>query len=84
LGGTNKFRNRCQHLAPMAKKNPDVLEVLISQMGKNRDIDAFIGKGFSVLGHAKPFEPVRNLLHLQSALLRTLQCSHQRYPNEWL
>jgi hypothetical protein len=63
--GTNKFRNRCQHLAPMAKKDPDVHKVLISQMGENRDIDAVIGKGFRVLGHAELFEPVRNLLHLQ-------------------
>ena len=49
----------------MAKKDPDVHKVLISQMGENRDIDAVIGKGFRVLGHAELFEPVRNLLHLQ-------------------
>jgi hypothetical protein len=57
------FRNRCQHLAPMAKKDPDVLKVLIGQVSKDRDIDTAIGKGFRVLGHVELFEPVRNLLH---------------------
>jgi hypothetical protein len=39
------------------------LEVLISQMAQYRDINSVLGKAVGVLGHAKFFEPVRNLLH---------------------
>jgi hypothetical protein len=37
--------------------------VLIGQMAEDGKIDIVIGKGFSILGHAELFEPLRNLLH---------------------
>ena len=37
--------------------------MLISQVGKNRAINAIFGKEPSVLGHAELLEPIRNLLH---------------------
>ena len=47
----------------MPKQDTDVLEVLIGQIGKYRDIDSVLRKARRVLGHAELFEPVRNLLH---------------------
>jgi len=47
----------------MSKRNTDVLEVLISQMGKYRNVDFAFAKAFRILGHDELFEPVRNLLH---------------------
>jgi hypothetical protein len=79
LDGTYKHRNRRQHLSSMPKQDPDVLEVLISQMGKSRDIDPVVGKALGVLGHAELIEPVRNLLHCGAPSQRTLRCSMRRY-----
>ena len=54
-----------EHYPPMPKQDADFFEVLISQMGKCRDINPVLGKALSVLGHAELIEPVRNLLHRQ-------------------
>ena len=37
--------------------------MLISQFGKDREINAVLGKTLRVLGHAEFFQPVGNLLH---------------------
>jgi hypothetical protein len=55
--------DRLEHLQPMAKGNPEVLEVLVGQMPKDRKIDVVIGKGLSVLRHTEFLEPVRNFPH---------------------
>ena len=52
-----------QHFSPMPEQDANVLEVLIGQMWEYRNINSVLGKALGVLGHAKLFEPVRNLLH---------------------
>jgi hypothetical protein len=47
----------------MPEEDANILEVLISQMGKCRNTNPVFGKTLSVLGHAEPFEPLSNLLH---------------------
>ena len=47
----------------MPEQDAKILEVLIGQVAKDRDINAVLGKTLRVLGHAELFEPVRNLLH---------------------
>ena len=48
----------------MAKRgNADLFEVLIGQLGQKGEIDIVLGKTLRVLGHAKLFEPIRDLLH---------------------
>jgi hypothetical protein len=58
-----KFANRAQYFAPITKNDAHFLQVLIGQIGKNREINTVFGKALRVLGHAEFFEPVRNLLH---------------------
>jgi hypothetical protein len=55
--------DRTQDLATIAENDTHFLQILISQIGKHGEIDAILGKALGVLGHAKPIEPVRNLLH---------------------
>ena len=47
----------------MPKQNADIFEVLFSQMGECRNINAVLGKAFRILGHSELFEPIRKLLH---------------------
>ena len=61
--GTGKLRNRREHLPPMPERDAKLLEVLIGQMAKDREINVVLGKALRVLGHAERFEPIRNLLH---------------------
>jgi hypothetical protein len=41
----------------MPKQNTDVLEVLICQVGKCRDIDSILGKVVAIFGQPELFEP---------------------------
>ena len=59
----SRLRDRAQHFAPIAEKNAQLLQVLIGQIGQDREINAVFGKALRVLGHAELFEPVRHLLH---------------------
>jgi class 3 adenylate cyclase len=61
--GRVKFANRAQQLPAITEDDPEVLQVLISQVAKDREINAVLGKALGILGHAKLFEPVRNPLH---------------------
>ena len=63
LGAAPTARQWPQHFPPVPERNAEVLEVLISQIAEDRDIDIVLGKSLRVLGHAELFEPVRNLLH---------------------
>ena len=63
VGGVVELGYRAQHFAPMAEQDAEFLQVLIGQIGKDREINAVLGKALRVLGHAELFEPVRNLLH---------------------
>ena len=54
---------RAQHFAAITENDAHFLQVLISQVGKNREINAVFSKTLSVLGHAEHFEPVCDLLH---------------------
>jgi hypothetical protein len=65
-----QLANCRQHLASMAEENAHILEVLVSQMRKHRDIDAVLSEAFAVLGHAEFFEPISNLLHRRPPTLR--------------
>jgi hypothetical protein len=55
--------DRAQHFAPITENDAQFLQVLIGQVGKNREINAVLGETQGVLGHAELLEPVRNLLH---------------------
>jgi hypothetical protein len=57
-----KLADRAKHFQPVAEWNSEVSKMLISQIGKDREINAVLGKAFGVLGHAELFEPVRYLL----------------------
>ena len=61
--GTGKLRNRAQYFAPITEKDAQLLQVLIGQIGQDREINAVFGKGLRVLGHAELLEPIRHLLH---------------------
>jgi hypothetical protein len=58
-----EFGDHAQHFAAMAEKDPEPIEVLVRQFGKDIKIDPVLGKTQSVLPKPKLFEPVRNLLH---------------------
>ena len=46
-----------------AKLAPAPLEILIRQVREDGEIDPILGKALRILGHAKLFQPVCNLLH---------------------
>jgi hypothetical protein len=52
-----------QHLPAMAERNPDVLEVLISQIRENGDFDAVFSKATRVLGQSERSQPLRDRDH---------------------
>src|SRR5215831_18906846 len=43
--------------------NANLLEVLISQVTQNGELNMVLGKTLCVLGHAELFEPLCNLMH---------------------
>jgi len=47
----------------MSEENAKLLEILIGQMGKNRDVDAVLDEALRILGQANTFQPLRNMLH---------------------
>jgi hypothetical protein len=47
----------------MPKRNADILEVLIAEMGEYGNINLILSKTLSVLPKTELFEPVCNLLH---------------------
>jgi hypothetical protein len=58
-----KFADGAQHLAAIAKDDTEIFQVLICQVAEDGEINAVLGEALGVLGHAKVFEPVRNVLH---------------------
>jgi hypothetical protein len=61
--GLIEFGDHAQHFAAMAEKDPEPIEVLVRQFGKDTKIDPVLGKTQRVLPKPKLLEPVRNLLH---------------------
>ena len=51
---------------PVAKRNTDILQVLVSQMREYRDVNLIFGKTLRVLPETKSLKPVGNLLHIAS------------------
>jgi hypothetical protein len=45
------------------RRDPEFFEVLVGQIGQNRNGDVVLGKALSVLPEAELLQPVRNLLH---------------------
>src|SRR5215469_14671657 len=58
-----EIADRAQHFQPVPKRDAEIFEMLLGQVGKNGNIDLVFGKALSVLGHAEIFEPLLNLLH---------------------
>ena len=58
-----ELSDRTQDFATITEDDAQFLQVLIGQVGKDREINAVFGKTQSVRGHAELFEPVSNLLH---------------------
>src|SRR6516164_869794 len=63
VNGLAEVGDRAKHFAPITENDAQLLQVLISQIGKDLKIDAVLSKALRVLGHAEFFEPIRNLLH---------------------
>ena len=61
--GLIEFGDHAQHFAAMAEQDPEPIEVLVRQFGKDTKIDPVLGKTQRVLPKPKLLEPVRNLLH---------------------
>jgi hypothetical protein len=47
----------------VSEDNTEVLQILIRQIGEDAEIDSILSETLRVLGHAKFFEPIGNLLH---------------------
>ena len=62
--------DRSQNFAAMPQQNPEVLEILLRQIADDREVNGVVGEALGVLGQAEPFEPVRDLLHRNSASFR--------------
>jgi hypothetical protein len=67
----------------MPKGDAEFLQALICEVRQDRDVDVVLSKALGILGHAKPFEPVQNLLHC-GALPLTCDAAGQRYTIEGL
>jgi hypothetical protein len=64
MGLPRKYRLRYPSYAAMAeRRNTDPFEDLIGQVAQDCEIDIVLSKPLGVLGHARRFEPVGNLLH---------------------
>ena len=61
--GLIEFGDRAQHFTTMAEQDPEPIEVLVRQFGKDTKINPVLGKTQRVLPKPKLLEPVRNLLH---------------------
>ncbi len=53
-----EFGDRAQHFTSVAEQNPEPVEVLVRQLGKDIKIDAVLGKTQRVLFKTKLLEPV--------------------------
>ena len=73
--GTRKLSDCAKHFQAVAKRDPEVFEMLIGQLRENREINTVLSETFLVLGHAELFEPVGNLLHRGSCLSKAEQAS---------
>src|SRR5262245_43308916 len=62
-----EVRDRPQHFAAMPEQNTEVLEILLRQIADDREVNGVVGEALGVLGQAELFEPVRDLLHRDSA-----------------
>jgi hypothetical protein len=62
-GSARKLTDGRKNFSPVSERNSDVFKILIGQMAEYRDIDSIFGKALGMLGHAKLFKPIRNLLH---------------------
>jgi len=54
---TGKLSDRAQHLPAITENDTEVLQVLIRQVAKDRDINTVLGETVRVLGHAELVEP---------------------------
>ena len=61
--GLVEFGNRAQNFTTMAEQNPEPIEVLVCQFGKDTKIDPVLGETQRILSEPKLLEPFRNLLH---------------------
>src|SRR5262245_2133735 len=62
-----EVRDRPQNFAAMSEQNAEVLEILLRQIADDREVNGVVGEALGVLGQAELFEPVRDLLHRDSA-----------------
>ena len=63
-----EFADRPQELAAIAQDDAEILEVLVSQLAQDREVDPVLGKARGVLRHAEPVEPLINLGHRQQSI----------------
>jgi hypothetical protein len=76
--------DRTQHFPPIAKYDAQFLQILISEIGEDGEIDAVLGEAPRVLRHAELVEPVRNLLHCGALSRAPCDAPVGDYPNRRL
>src|SRR5262249_5828754 len=81
-GFATKLPHGRQHYAAMPQEDADLLQVLISQMGKRGNINSVFSKALRVLGHPELFEPVRKVLHCAAPSATVVRSSVLRYPTD--
>jgi hypothetical protein len=72
-----KVGNCPQHFAAITENDAQFLQVMIGQVGKNRNINSVFGKTL-LLGHAELCEPICDLLHRQPPGCAIIQASDRR------
>jgi hypothetical protein len=50
-----KIADRSQNFQPIPEGDAELFEMLIGQVGENREVNAVLGKALGVLGHAELF-----------------------------
>jgi uncharacterized protein YqeY len=58
-----EFADCSQELAAIAQDDAEILEVLVSQLAQDRQIDPILHKTLGIFGHSERFEPLRDLGH---------------------
>ena len=74
----DELPDRAQHFPAVAEDDAEFLQVLVGKLGKHRDIDAILGEAPGIIGHAEPFEPIRDI---EPAVVHELSSSSNAFAS---
>ena len=63
-----EFADCSQESAAISQDDAEILEVLVSQLVQDREVDPILGEARGILRHAEPIEPLINLGHRQQSI----------------